>query len=70
MMSLYTVTAMWYEKGERRKHRWIQTAVVLADSNDMAIEKFKASVSYPENAVLSADVRKDGIFTLKEHRLS
>lgn len=61
-MKLYSVSARWHVK--RQRGDVVQTAVIMADSREEAVEKFKNNVSYPEDAYISATEHKDGIYTL------
>lgn len=65
-MKLYSVTARWHKKGERRDH--MKTAIILAESKEQAVERFKAEVTYPEDSYISAFEHSDGIYTLTETR--
>ena len=63
-MKLYSVTARWHEKRQRRD--WIKRAIIMAENKEAAVEIFKKNVSraYPENAIVSAWEITDGIYTM------
>lgn len=65
-MKLYSVTASWRNKGERKS--WLKTAVIIAETEEEAVTKFKKNVSYPKDAYVRSSVWEDGIFTLSERR--
>lgn len=66
-MKLYSVSAIW--KPYKAKKRTYQTALIIAESEEEAINKFKENVKYPNDAVVSAMVWDDGIYTLKPRQV-
>lgn len=66
-MKLFSVSAVWHKKYERKD--WIKTAIIMAESREEAIKKYKFSVSYPENARVDATEWKDGIYTLNAKKM-
>lgn len=66
-MKLFSVSAVWRNKGERKD--WIKTAVIMAETEEEAIKRYKFSVSYPENARVDAMEWKDGIYTLSARKM-
>ena len=66
-MKLFSVSAHWHIKGHR--YDMIQTAVIMAKTEEEAIKKYKANVSYPEGASVSAVEWDDGIYTLNARQI-
>lgn len=68
-MKLYSVTAYYHKKYEKRD--WIETEIIMAETEEEARAIFDREVTFPANAkVLNISVfeHKNGTYKLSAHK--
>lgn len=63
-MKLFSVSAVWRPTG--CKKRISRSSVIMAESEQEAIEKFNKAVTYPQNAIVDTMEWTSGIFTMSD----